>query len=262
MIVDGRALRDEIGEELRTKGRAGLLRSPKLRVILAGEDAATMAFVRQKRIFAERIGVVFEEVTLPGTTTTEEILAAIQRTDADGIVVQLPLPPQIDTEKVLAAIPQEKDVDALGRRPIVPPPVALAVEEILRRHDVDVRGMNAVVVGKGRLVGMPVGAWLESEGAMVTYADRSTNNLFALTRAADIVVTGAGVPGIITTKMLKDGVIVIDAATSEATGKVVGDCEPECAEKAKLFTPVPGGVGPVTVAALFKNLVDLAGKHQ
>lgn len=261
MIVDGRALRDEIGEELRTKGRAGLLRSPNMAVILVGNDPVSRAFVRIKKKFAERIGAGFEVIELPESVSTDEVLAVMSSVVADGLVVQLPLPPQIDTEKVLAAIPPEKDVDALGRRPIVIPPVAGAVEEILVRNDIDVRGMKAVVVGKGRLVGLPVGAWLESEGAEVKYADKSTENLFALTRTADILVTGAGVPGLITPKMLKDGAIVIDAATSESSGKVVGDCEPECAEKAKLFTPVPGGVGPVTVAVLFKNLFDLVA-HQ
>jgi methylenetetrahydrofolate dehydrogenase (NADP+) / methenyltetrahydrofolate cyclohydrolase len=233
------------------------LRSPKLLVVQVDEDPVSAQFVYQKKIFAQKIGVLFEEKLFTKKSTTEEVISFIKASDADGIVVQLPLPESFDTEKILASIPQNKDVDALSPRPIVTPPVAGAVEEILDRNDIEVRGVKALVVGKGRLVGLPVGLWLESLGAEVQYADKNTDNLFVLTRAADLIVSGAGVPELITPEMVKDGVVLIDAGTSESLGKTVGDCDPACATKAKLFTPVPGGVGPVTVAMLFKNLVEL-----
>lgn len=257
MIVDGRELRNTIAEELRTALRAGFLRQPKLLVVRVGEDPVISQFVKQKRIFAERIGVAFELKMFPGDASTEEVIEAVKNSDADGVVVQLPLPAGIDTEKVLAAIPQAKDVDALSPRPIVNATVAGAVEEILDRNDIEVHGMKAVVVGKGKLVGIPVGLWLESEGAEVLYVDKATKNIGEITKSADLIVCGAGVPGLIKPDMVREGVVLIDAGTSESAGVVRGDCDPLCAEKAKLFTPVPGGVGPVTIAILFKNLFEL-----
>jgi 5,10-methylene-tetrahydrofolate dehydrogenase/methenyl tetrahydrofolate cyclohydrolase len=170
----------------------------------------------------------------------------------------------LDTNTILAAIPLEKDVDALN--PTVPEdkhpvfaPVALAVVEILQRSNVKIEGARTVVVGAGRLVGAPSAALLRRLGAnlsMFTLQEGSIQDL----QDADIVVCGAGNPGFIKPEHLKEGVAMVDAGASESKGRVVGDADPTCAEKASVFTPVPGGVGPIAVAMIFRNLFDLLEK--
>jgi 5,10-methylene-tetrahydrofolate dehydrogenase/methenyl tetrahydrofolate cyclohydrolase len=169
------------------------------------------------------------------------------------VLVQLPHP---QADALLAQIPPDKDVDALGLAPKVLAPVAGAVKEILARSDIEVRGKKAIVVGEGRLVGKPISRMLRDMGAEVSVVTLEQGSLAEL-KDADIVVSGAGSPHLIQPEMLKPGVILIDAGTSESGGRMVGDCDPACADAASVFTPVPGGVGPVAVAMLFKNLSTL-----
>ena len=169
--------------------------------------------------------------------------------ECDGVVIQLPID---SADALLAQVPQNKDIDNYPSAP-----VAAAVEEILNRAGVDSKNKKAVVVGEGRLVGKPVAQLLRKLGANVSVVSLDQGNLSEL-KYADIVVSGAGSPGLIKPEMLKQGVVLIDAGTSEQAGKVVGDCDLRCAEVTSVFTPVPGGVGPVAVAMLFKNLAALA----
>jgi len=260
MIIDGKALADAVYDDLEAR-----FPSPALRLgILVGERSpATDSFVAIKKKASERLGVELMREELHESATTADAVAAVVSLalKTDGLIVQLPLPTQIDVETVLAAIPPEKDVDGISpavsnKESLVKPPVASAVQEILEFAHIETAGKKAAVVGSGRLVGAPVAALLSLHGAKVAVLQRG-DSLDAL-KDADIVVLGAGEPGLVKPEHLKDGVVLIDAGTSETGGKVKGDADPACAEKASVFTPVPGGVGPIAVAMIFKNLFQLA----
>lgn len=234
MIVDGKKIAEEIVAEL-----GDTLVGRTLGVVMNGGNAATESFVKIKEKVAQRVGVVLWRFS---AAQLQEALAC------DGVLIQLPIE---NADTLLAQIPPEKDVDNLPMAP-----VAAAVLEILRRNNTSIPGKKVVVVGEGRLVGKPTAVVLKEQGAEVLVLSLEQGSLDML-KDADIVVSGAGSPGLIKPEMLKEGVILIDAGTSESGGKVVGDCDPRCADVASIFTPVPGGVGPIAVAMLFKNLVIL-----
>lgn len=253
MIINGKEIAEEI-VSLLERERASLPPVLKLGFVMGEGDEASASFVRIKERIANRLQVVVikEEIK-----TTKDALASIGRLtkSTNGIIVQLPLPAGVDTDAVLTAVPKEKDIDFSN------PPVAAAIEEVLKRSMFDfVSGTRAVVVGYGRLVGQPAAELLKKLGAEVTVlqADDSLEPL----KQADIVVLGAGSPGLIKPGMLKQGVVLIDAGTSESNGKLAGDASPACAEVASVFTPVPGGIGPIAVALIFKNLFDLTRQGQ
>ena len=267
MIIDGRKLAEELYLEL-AEERKKIPRGLRLGIVVVGENPVIESFVKIKTRAAERLNVEMVRTNLSETSTEGEILKAVQISaeNTDAVIAQLPLPKGVNVNAVLSAVPKEKDVDALNasvpeeERP-VHAPVALAVVEILKRNGVDIRGKRTVVVGAGRLVGAPSAWLLKSLGAnvsMFTLEKGSINDL----KDADIVVSGAGNPGFIKPEHLKEGVALIDAGTSELNKKIRGDADPACAEKASVFTPVPGGVGPVAVAMIFKNLFDLVQKHR
>jgi methylenetetrahydrofolate dehydrogenase (NADP+) / methenyltetrahydrofolate cyclohydrolase len=235
MIIDGRDIADQI--------LSGLHGSLTLGVVM-GTDAASDSFVRMKEKTAQRVGVTLKRYA------PEQIEETLR---CDGILVQLPLP---NSEEFIKKIPPEKDVDALGEHPLVHSPVAGAIKEVLERANVEVKNKKAVVVGAGKLVGMPAAKLLEELGANVSIITSTEGSLTELLDA-DIVVLGAGEPGFIKPAMLKEGVVLIDAGTSESKGKLAGDADPACAEVASVFTPVPGGIGPIAVAMIFKNLFEL-----
>lgn len=254
-IVDGRELARGV-----LAGRA--LEGVRLGILTVGFDAAGDVFVRTKVRSAESVGVVVVRVDLPETSDTQEVsdaLGALQER-CDGVVVQLPLPAQVDTEKVFARIDSLKDADALSKNSLVLAPVAEAVAHILRTHHVAVGGVKAVVIGAGRLVGTPCAKLLIELGADVSVVDKGDS--FEVLKEADLIVSGAGVPCFIKPEHIQEKVVLIDAGTSESAGKVVGDIDPACVAKAKLVTPVPGGVGPLAVAMLFKNLEELVRMQQ
>jgi methylenetetrahydrofolate dehydrogenase (NADP+)/methenyltetrahydrofolate cyclohydrolase len=244
MIVDGKKVADEVLSTLLQQSRQGL----RLGVVMNTGDAASDSFVKIKERTAAKVGVKVIRYN------PEHMHDALQ---CDGVLVQLPIE---NADTLLAAIPSQKDVDALGPNPQVLAPVAGAVKEILERYRVDPRGKKAVVVGAGRLVGQPCANLLRSLGANVVVVTAEQGSLDEL-KDADIVVLGAGSPGIVKPDMLKQGVVLIDAGTSEAGGKIAGDADPACAEVASVFTPVPGGLGPIAVAMIFKNLFELT-KHE
>ena len=267
MIIDGKKIAEDIYTDLAPKF-AALGRKVRLGIVVVGENPVIESFVRVKTRSAERLNVEMVRVNLAETASIEEIVGALKdlanRTDA--VIAQLPLPKGIDVDKVLSAVPKEKDVDALN--PTVPEverpvhaPVALAVVEILKRGGMEIAGKRTVVVGAGRLVGAPSAWLLKSLGAdvsMFTLEEGSIEDL----KNADIIVSGAGNPGFIKPEHIKEGVALIDAGTSELNKKIAGDADPACAEVASVFTPVPGGVGPVAVALLFRNLFDLLEKRR
>ena len=246
MIIDGKAIAEEVYAHLKAS-------RPLTLGILVGESTPVIdSFVRIKERAAQRLGVKLVREELSGMVAAVRSLAA----KTDGIIVQLPLPKEIDVEAVLTAIPPEKDVDGISSAPLVRPPVAGAIAEILSQTGTQVLDAQAAVVGSGRLVGKPAAELLKDLGAHVSIIHKG-DTLEAL-KNADIIILGAGEPGLVKPEHLKQGVILIDAGTSEVGGKVAGDADPACAEKASVFTPVPGGVGPIAVAMIFKNLFTLA----
>ena len=237
MIIDGKKIAEEILGEL--KG------SYKLGVIMNLSSPASDSFVKMKERAAVRAGM---QIVRYGPEDIDKALLC------DGVLVQLPI---ANAEELIAAIPPQKDVDALGPHALVQSPIAEAISEIFIRAGVAAKGKKAVVVGKGRLVGAPAAELLRSLGAQVVVITKPEGSLEEL-QDADIVVLGAGKPGIIGPDMVKEGVVLIDAGTSEAGGKLMGDAEPGLRHVASVFTPVPGGVGPIAVAMIFKNLAVLA----
>lgn len=253
MIVDGRAIAQDVLQEVRNSLKE---RRPLVRIIVMQPSRETESYLRIKQARARDAHVDIELVRMENDATTEEVIKKVLVPGADAVVVQLPLPSHIDTERVCSSIPQEKDADVLGKG-VLTPPVAGAVQEILKRTGVDVSGKRAVVVGQGKLVGMPVLARLRELGADAVSIYKDTPDPGSVLREADIVVSGAGDPHFIIPDMIKDGAVLIDAGTSELNGALAGDFHPDCAHKASVFTPVPGGVGPVAVAMLFKNVASL-----
>lgn len=256
MIIDGRKLAGEI--LARAKARASqLTHPPRVVAIVGGETPATRSYLKIKDARAEDAGCVFEIRSLGSSFD-----------DADAVIIQLPLPEGVNQKEICDLIPVEKDADVLssasrkefeeGEADALLPPVVGALKEIFDANGIAVAGKRAVVVGAGFLVGAPAATWITREGAHVEVANSRTADLGALLRTADIIVSGAGVPRLITPDMLKDGVVLIDAGTTESDGTLAGDADPVCETKCSLFTPVPGGIGPIAVACLFANAVTLA----
>jgi len=284
-ILDGRALASRLEADLRAEVEtfASLFnRRPRLVVVLVGDVAASGSYVKGKAAAAARVGIDSEVVAVPGTATTAELvelvrsIAAGERGRADGILVQLPLPPQVDAAAVLDAVPPDRDVDGFHPenagllaqgRPRFVPCTAAGVQRILIDAGVEASGRHAVIVGRSDIVGKPLAALLGAKppralapgqrtccDATVTLCHSRSADLAALTRQADILVAAVGRPGLITAEMVKPGATVIDVGINRVDGRLVGDVDFEGVRGvAGKLTPVPGGVGPLTVAMLLAN---------
>lgn len=269
MIIDGKKLAEEIKTSLKNEVFS-IGKKIRLAVVEVGEDTVTKKFLEQKKKFGEAIGIDVRIYNIPKDISTnqlrEKLAEIVHIKENSGVIVQLPLPKQINVQYILDSITLEKDPDMLssksvglfstGRSKILPPVVG-AVDYIFKMGGIEPKGKTAVVLGTGRLVGKPVATWLINQSASVTAIDINTTDPTLYTLNADILISGIGMLHFLKANMVKDGVIAIDCGTSEANGKLAGDMDPSVAEKASLFTPVPGGVGPLTVAMLFKNLVEL-----
>ena len=272
MVVDGKKIAQEVYEDTRQK-LSNFKHPLRLAVFVTNRDFVTDKFIGIKRRTAEQLGIKMDTFTTDGKEGTEEFLRNVLHVARayDGIVVQMPIAPNLDLDAIRQLIPITHDVDVFGhisfthfkenRLPIMPP-VTAAIVEILKYHKVGVAGKNVVVVGEGRLVGQPTAFWAEYMGAYVTTVNKETEHPEQIFKDAEILILGAGVPGLITPEKISEGVIIIDAGTSETSGKLAGDADPLCAEKASLFTPVPGGVGPVAVAMIYRNLATLTMKRE
>lgn len=286
-IIDGKKIaakiRAELAEEIkRLQSEKGV--TPGLAVILVGEDPASQSYVKAKEKACEEIGVYSDDNRLPAETTQEELLKLIAEKNADpaihGILVQLPLPKHIDTDAVIAAIDPAKDVDgfspvSVGKLMLGQPTYISCtphgVVQLLMRSGVEIAGKEAVVVGRSNIVGKPLANLLLQKApygnATVTLAHTRTANLAEVTRRADILIAAAGRPNTITADMVKPGAVVIDVgvnriadANSPRGHRLVGDCDyAGVAEVASMITPVPGGVGPMTITMLLYNTVQSAG---
>ncbi len=264
MIIDGRVIADELLAGLKT--RRALMRRPiTLGIVVSPGDPVIESFVRIKMKIAAALDITIVRRDLEETTTESamhEVISFKRDASIDGMIVQLPMPDTIDVNAVLSEVPSEKDIDGINpfmreNERAVRAPVALAVQEILQRGNVRVRDARVVVVGAGRLVGLPTAALLKEHGADVTMFSLTEGSIEDL-KDADIVVSGAGQPHFIKPEHLKEGVVLIDAGTSETAGVIQGDADPVCESVASLFTPVPGGVGPIAVSMIFRNILDLA----
>jgi len=271
-IVDGKAIAQQIYKRL-TKQVNELVQHgqpPKLGVILVGNDQPSHTYVRRKGEAAKKIGVGFLLKTLPASTTTEQLLQIVQqlqtkRYGLTGLIVQLPLPRQINTGKILEAINPQIDVDCLTQTNLgklisgsywLTPPTPGAILEILKYYKITVSGKKIVIIGAGALVGRPLANLLIHNQATVSVLNRSTPSLRDYTKSADIIVTGVGKYPILTGNMIKRGAVVVDAGVSFIKGKMYGDIDfGSIAKKASVVTPTPGGVGPLTVAKLIDNTV-------
>lgn len=284
-IIDGKATANSILEEIKhevDKMKKDGKRAPHLAVILVGEDGASRTYVKNKVAACERVGFQSTHLHFEENITEEEILKEIdsvnENPDIDGLIVQLPLPKQIDPSKVTQRIAPSKDVDGFtvenfgriaSKLPAYQPATPLGVLELLRRYNIETKGKHCVVVGYSRIVGAPLSMLLAGPGkATVTSCHIYTKDLASHTRQADILIVAVGKPGLITSDMVKEGVVVIDVGITRVPdaskkrgyalkGDVVFD---EVAPKASYITPVPGGVGPMTIASLLINTLHAAAK--
>lgn len=261
MIVNGKDIATAIYAEIKQE-LSGRTHPPRLVVFTCAPNAETKKFLELKRGRARELGIIVDVAELPPDIKESEAIATIEARSAayDGVVVQLPFPAHLNPDSILKAVPRERDLDVLdyhGEETGVLPPVIGAISEISKKHEVAWAGKNVVVVGQGRLVGRPAAFWAKAANADVTVIDKDTENAAAALRQADIIISGAGVSGLITPDKIKEGAAIFDAGTSEEGGVLRGDADPACAEKASLFTPVPGGIGPITIAVLLRNLVQL-----
>jgi methylenetetrahydrofolate dehydrogenase (NADP+)/methenyltetrahydrofolate cyclohydrolase len=297
MILDGNRVRDEILRELRPRvaALAASSRRPGLAVVLVGNDAGSQIYVRNKVKACAELGIAGETVTPPETITTEELLAIIdglnRRPDVDGILVQLPLPKQVDTRRVLLAVAPEKDVDGfhpmnvgnlVAGRPGPRPCTPAGIMELLRQYGIDPAGKRAVVVGRSDIVGKPMALLLLHAHSTVTICHSRTVDLPAICREGEILVAAMGRPAMLTADYIRPGAVVIDVGMNRITDReqtarifrgsperlaalerrgsvLVGDVDPlDVRERAGAYTPVPGGVGPLTIAMLMVNTVNAA----
>ncbi len=295
-VLDGAgiaaAIKKEVAEEVRALAAQGI--RPGLAAVLVGHVPASEIYVRSKVQTCAELGLFSDLITPPDTVTTEEMLDLVRalndRDDIDGILIQLPLPKQVDTKFLLDSVVPEKDVDGFhpvnagklqAGRPALAPCTPAGVIEILKRSNLPISGQHAVIVGRSDIVGKPVAMLLLHENATVTICHSKTRDLAAVTKEADILVAAIGRPGFITPEMVKPGATIIDVGINRITtledfdrffagnakrqaafdkrgSTIVGDVHPKAFELAGAYTPVPGGVGPLTIAMLMSNTVRAA----
>jgi methylenetetrahydrofolate dehydrogenase (NADP+)/methenyltetrahydrofolate cyclohydrolase len=299
LVLDGNRIRDEIKSECRPRVERVLAhagRPPGLSVVLVGDNPASQVYVRSKTKTAGELGIYNETITPPASITTEELLAVVKelnsRPEIDGILVQLPLPKHIDEQRILLAVAPEKDVDgfhpcnvgllATGR-PAPRSCTPAGIIELLKRYEISISGKQAVVVGRSDIVGKPMSFLLLHENATVTMCHSKTRDLPGVCRTADILVAAIGRPAMVTADYIRPGAVVIDVGINRITDRaeaermfgssrladfdkrgtlLVGDVNPvDMARVSSAYTPVPGGVGPLTIAMLMKNTIESAERR-
>ncbi|HCZ1158863.1 TPA: bifunctional methylenetetrahydrofolate dehydrogenase/methenyltetrahydrofolate cyclohydrolase FolD [Staphylococcus aureus] len=269
-ILDGKQIAKDYRQGLQNQVEALKEKAftPKLSVILVGNDGASQSYVRSKKKAAEKIGMISEIVHLEETATEEEVLNELNRLNNDdsvsGILVQVPLPKQVSEQKILEAINPDKDVD--GFHPInigklyideqtFVPCTPLGIMEILKHADIDLEGKNAVVIGRSHIVGQPVSKLLLQKNASVTILHSRSKDMASYLKDADVIVSAVGKPGLVTKDVVKEGAVIIDVGnTPDENGKLKGDVDYDAVKEiAGAITPVPGGVGPLTITMVLNN---------
>jgi methylenetetrahydrofolate dehydrogenase (NADP+)/methenyltetrahydrofolate cyclohydrolase len=258
MILYGAPVRNKIKEELISRIE-GLGRTPSLTIIQVGDREESNLYIKNKILFGTEIGVKVLRLNLKEETELEDGIKRLNEDkETDGIIIQLPLPEKFNTKKILSLINRKKDADGLISGSAVIPATARAVLALLEYYKIEVRDKKTAVVGQGILAGRPISEELERRGALVQRSDIKTPEIFRITRECDILVSAVGKPYLITKDFVKPGAAVIDVGISKLDGKTVGDVKlDEVSQIAGSVSPVPGGVGPVTVACLFWNVIDL-----
>lgn len=256
-IIDGKGIAQAVLTNLRTQIEA-LGQPLHLAAVFVGDDPGLKSFVKLKQKAAQSVGITFSSYLFDGKSKDEVVqtlryLASDE--SVDGVFIELPLPAGWDADELAALVPAEKDVDALRPDAVVPAPSVLALQYVLHECVVSTGGLSAAIVGQGRLIGRPITAWLKNQGAQVHSIDIATEDPASIASQADLVVTGVGRPGLVKGDWIKEGALVVDFGYAE--GK--GDVEDESVkQKAGLLTPVPGGMGPLVIAAVLENLLALA----
>jgi methylenetetrahydrofolate dehydrogenase (NADP+)/methenyltetrahydrofolate cyclohydrolase len=269
-LMDGKALAARIREEVAAEV-AAFPRAIGLATVLVGDDPASDVYIRAKHRSTLEVGIEARDLRLPQETSEVELLALVAELNADdavdGILVQLPLPEQIDEGRIIRAVDPLKDVDGfhplnagllLAGTPGHVPGTPLGVLELLDEYGVELQGANAVVLGRSDIVGKPVALLLLHRHATVTICHSRTRDLAAETSRADVLVAAVGVPGIVRPELVKEGAAVVDVGITRTENGLVGDVAPAAADRAGLLTPVPGGVGPMTIAMLLRSTVRAA----
>ena len=273
-IIDGKKVSAEVKSKVKKQTEELIARhgiTPGLAVVIVGDDPASRVYVNNKKKACEAVGFKSEEYALPAETSQEELLELVNtlngKKDINGILVQLPLPKHLDDKSVIAAISSEKDVDAfhavnvgkimLGEYDFLPCTPA-GVMEMLHHYEIPVEGKECVVIGRSNIVGKPMAMLLLHENGTVTICHSRTKNLREVCTRADILVAAVGIPKFVKADMVKDGAVVIDVGMDrDENGKLCGDVDFDSVEKvASYITPVPGGVGPMTIAMLMQNCVN------
>lgn len=275
-IMDGKALSEKIYERIKTEV-AKLDKKPTLAVIITSDNEAGKIYVRNKKRACENTGINSITVEFDETVSDEEFLSKIdelnKNPEVDAIMVQLPIPRHLDTEKILNSISPEKDADGLhyinagklftGQIPNSVACTPKGIIRILDEYGINVEGKHAVVIGRSNLVGKPIAQLLMQKNATVTHLHSKSKNIEFFTKNADIIVVATGKPKMLKGDMVKEGVVIIDVGISRVDGKLSGDVDfDSVAPKASFITPVPKGVGPMTVAMLIQNTLELAKQHQ
>ena len=275
MIINGKQLSEEIIDQLKQE-RTKIPKKIRLAAVLVGDNPASLSFIKQKEKVAQELNIDFRLYQYENSIKTKELRKKVNEicrvTYNRGVVIQLPLPDSINSQVVLNAILPLKDPDVLSEKNLggfythrlkVLPPVVEAIKFLLGKYQINLEGKNVLIIGRGQLVGKPVGLWFIHQRATVTVANSQTKNLENLLKTAEIIVSSAGIPGLIKGDMVQKGVVIFDAAVVSEAGKLKGDSDfDSLQDKAALLTPVPGGLGPLTVAFLFKNLLELVKQQK
>lgn len=276
-ILDGKKVAELKSQRLKdfVKNLIDQKKQPHFCVINIGDNAASKVYIRAKTRMAEKIGILQENIQLPKTVSEDEVVALIKKLNADpeinGVMVQLPAPDHINVKRLMDTIDPEKDVDCLTPTNIgrlwegdhfVEPATAAGIISLLEEYDIDLTGKKAVIIGRSNIVGKPLAALLLEKNASVSILHSKTDNLSDYTRQADLLVAAVGQPELVKADMVKPGAIVIDVGINRIDNHLVGDVAfDEVKEVANLITPVPGGVGPLTVESLMEQVVKLAKRQ-
>ena len=267
VMIDGKAIAQAIKQEL--KQTVSEFQGEMIfHIVYVGSDPVIDNYLRYKESFAKDIGVDVKLHRFSSDISQEELIEKVQAVAAQNqaMIIQLPLPEHIEQQVVLDCVPAERDVDVLstkGREHFAAgdlnffPPVTGSIAEICKMHRINLPDKNILVVGDGKLVGTPTITWFDNKKINYTMVNKDTDAVVQreLLKEADMIISGVGIPNLITPKDVKDAVVIIDAGTSEAGKKIHGDVHPDVADKSSLFTPVPGGIGPLTIAILYRNVV-------
>ena len=278
ILLDGKSVSRKRNLELKTKIEKAITtykRAPKLAIILVGDNPASLSYVKGKKKACELVGIINEMYHLPANISENELKSLIEKLNddesVDGILLQLPIPDHLNDDLLIDLISKDKDADGFHvvnqgylyqKKKTIYPATPKGIMTLLRTYNIDVLGMNAVIIGRSNIVGFPVARLLMDQGATITVCHSKTKDVGFHTRSADIIVVAAGRPHMLKKDMVKDGAIVIDVGVNRVDGKLIGDADfDDLKDKCSFLTPVPGGVGPMTIHSLLENTFELYMNH-